>query len=421
MLLMEEIVISGGGRLAGSVSVSGAKNAVLKHMVASILTPGDHTLRNVPEIADVDLMVEVLSHIGATCQRNGDTLTIRTPSDVVPEAPLELVRRFRASILVLGPLLARCGVAHVAFPGGDELGARPIDMHVDGLRRMGAEFSLEHGVLVGKADGRLRGTEIDLEFPSVGATENLMLAAVLAEGETRIHNAAREPEIQDLASLLTEMGGNVEGAGTATVRVWGVTELAPASHRVIPDRLEAGTYAAAAAITGGSVRVAECIPSDLRMELHKLDEAGCTVEREETAFTITGPPRPRAVDVATLPFPGFHTDMQPQMVSLLSIAEGTSIITENLYDARFRYVGELSRMGADITIEGQHAVVRGVERLSGCPVEAPDIRAGAALVLAGLRADGYTRVGAVHHIDRGYGDLVGKLQALGAEIERHVA
>ncbi|MFQ5966912.1 MAG: UDP-N-acetylglucosamine 1-carboxyvinyltransferase [Acidimicrobiia bacterium] len=415
---VHEIVVAGGRPIEGIVSVSGAKNAVLKHMVASVLAPGTHVLRNVPAIADVELMVEVLTYVGATCTTEGDVLTIVMPEVVRPEAPLDLVRRFRASILVLGPLLARCGVARVAFPGGDELGARPIDMHIDGLRRMGAMFSLAHGVLTGNVEGRLRGAEIDLEFPSVGATENLMLAAATTDGETLIHNAAREPEIQDLAKLLSEMGARIEGTGTATVRIEGVTELVPADHEVIPDRLEAGTYAAAAAITGGTVTVKDCVPADLRMELHKLAEAGCEISRGDDAFEVTGPNRPIAVDVATLPFPGFHTDMQPQMVSLLSVADGTSIITENLYDARFRYVGELARMGADITIEGQHAVVRGVERLSGCPVEAPDIRAGAALVLAGLRADGYTRVGEIHHIDRGYGDLVGKLRSLGAEVSR---
>ena len=415
---MYEIVVAGGRPLDGVVSVSGAKNAVLKHMVASVLAPGTHVLRNVPAIADVELMGEVLAHLGASCQHDGDVLTIEMPDVIRPEAPLDLVRRFRASILVLGPLLARCGLAEVAFPGGDELGSRPIDMHIDGLRRMGASFSLSHGVLVGNVDENLVGAEIDLEFPSVGATENLMLAAATAYGETLIHNAAREPEIQDLARLLTQMGAEIEGTGTATVRIDGVPELVPADHSVIPDRLEAGTYATAAAITGGTVTVKECVPSDLRMELHKLDEAGCVVTRGDDSLTITGPERPTAVDIANLPFPGFHTDMQPQMASLLSVAKGTSIITENLYDARFRYAGELARMGADITIEGQHAVVRGVDSLSGCPVDAPDIRAGAALVLAGLRAEGFTRVGEIHHIDRGYGDLVGKLRSLGAEIQR---
>jgi len=415
---MDRITIEGGARLEGAVSVGGAKNAVLKHMVASILAPGTHRLLNVPGIHDVHLMIEVLEHLGATCLLEGHELAIDMPEQVVPEAPLELVRKFRASILVLGPLLARVGIAHVAFPGGDELGSRPIDMHLEGLRRMGADFSLEHGVLTGRAGGRLQGAEIDLEFPSVGATENLMLAAVIAEGETVIHNAAREPEIKDLAKLLVEMGGEVEGAGSASIRLRGVRGLVSTSHRVIPDRLEAGTFAVAAAITSGTVTVKECVPGDLRMELYKLEATGCDLARGDDSFTISGPERPRAVDVATLPFPGFHTDMQPQMVALLSCADGTSIVTENLYDARFRYAGELARMGADIAIEGQHAVVRGVERLSGCPVEAPDIRAGAALVLAGLRAEGVTVVSEVHHIDRGYEDFVERLASLGASIHR---
>jgi UDP-N-acetylglucosamine 1-carboxyvinyltransferase len=306
----------------------------------------------------------------------------------------------------------------VAFPGGDDLGARPIDMHLDALRKMGADFGLQHGVLTGTVDGRLRGTTIDLDFPSVGATENVLMAAVLAEGTTVVNNAAREPEIQDICLQLVEMGAVIEGAGTASIVITGVDALTPSNHRVVPDRLEAGTYAVASAISGGDVVVEDCQPEHLRMELRKLEEAGCEIERLETSFRIAGPKRPRAVDFATLPFPGFHTDMQPQMVALLAIAEGTSIVTENLYDARFRYIGELARMGADITTEWQHAVIRGVPRLSGCPVLAFDIRAGAALVLAGLAADGYTTIGDVHHIDRGYDGFVPKLAALGADVAR---
>jgi UDP-N-acetylglucosamine 1-carboxyvinyltransferase len=415
---MDQIVVLGGRRLDGIVSVNGAKNAALKHMVAAILSPGTYRFRNMPGILDVELMGRVLAHIGAICRFEGHTLKIEMPEDIRPEAPLDLVRQFRASIVVLGPLLARCGTAFVAFPGGDELGARPIDMHLDGLRRMGASFELRHGVLIGNVDGRLRGAEIDLEFPSVGATENLMLAAAMADGESLIHNAAREPEIQDLAALLNEMGAGIEGAGTATIRVNGAYALAPTEHRVIPDRLEAGTYAVAAAITGGTVTIKECVPGDLRMELRKLEETGCEIHRGDDWFTVVGPERPVAVDIATLPFPGFHTDMQPQMVALLSVADGTSVITENLYDARFRYVGELARMGADISTEWQHAIVRGVEQLSGCPVVASDIRAGASLVLAGLRAEGTTNVSEIHHVDRGYEDFVGRLQSLGAQVER---
>jgi UDP-N-acetylglucosamine 1-carboxyvinyltransferase len=340
------------------------------------------------------------------------------PEQLNPEAPIELVRQMRASIVILGPLLARCGEARVALPGGDDLGARPIDMHLQGLEAMGVDFELVHGELVGRLEGRLKGTEVELPFPSVGATENLLFAGVLAEGETVIVNAAREPEIEDLITHLVEMGADIGGAGSSLVTIRGVDELQPVEHHAVPDRLEAGTYAAAAAITGGDVTVTGCAPEHLRMELVKLEEAGCDVERGQGWLRVRGPDRPAPVDFATLPFPGFHTDMHPQMVAILSVADGTSVITENLYDARFRYVGELARMGADITTEAQHAIIRGVERLSGCPVLAPDIRAGAALVLAGLRAEGTTEVGDAEHIDRGYEDLPGRLVELGARVER---
>lgn len=415
---MPEIVVQGGGALKGAVGVLGAKNAVLKEMAAALLAPGRHIFANVPRILDVELMADVLRHTGAQCSFDDHELAVVVPEEVRPEAPIALVRQMRASIVVLGPLLARCGYARVALPGGDDLGARPIDMHLGGLEQMGASFELIHGELVGQVDGRLRGAEVELPFPSVGATENLLLAGTLAEGETLIINAAREPEIVDLAVQLTEMGADIRGAGTAIIRVEGVDELRPANHRVVPDRLEAGTYAVAAAITGGEVTITGCVPDHLRMELQKLEETGCELERGEGWLRVGGPDRPRPVDFATLPYPGFHTDMHPQMVALLAVADGTSVITENLYDARFRYVGELLRMGADISTEWQHAVVRGVSHLSGCPVLAPDIRAGAALVLAGLRAEGTTIVGDVSHIDRGYEDFTNKLAALGASIER---
>ena len=414
----EQMVVTGGHRLSGRVAVLGAKNAVLKEMPAMLLASGRHRLDNVPGILDVDLMTQVLEHIGATVHLDGHALTVDVPDELLPEAPLELVRKMRASIVVLGPLLARTGRARVAFPGGDDLGARPIDMHLDSLRKMGATFDLEHGVLRGRVDGRLKGTTIDLEFPSVGATENVVLAGVCAEGETIVNNAAREPEIQDICAMLSGMGADIEGAGSASIHIKGVEKLHPAHHSVIPDRLEAGTYAVAGAITGGEVTVDACVPEHLRMELRKLEEAGCEVDRADTSFTIRGPERVKAVDFATLPFPGFHTDMQPQMVALLSTAQGTSVVTENLYDARFRYIGELARMGADITNEWQHAVIRGVDHLSGCPVLAFDIRAGAALVLAGLVADGYTTVSDIHHIDRGYEDFAGRLRAMGADVKR---
>jgi UDP-N-acetylglucosamine 1-carboxyvinyltransferase len=387
-------------------------------MVSALLAPGRHHLTNVPLILDVTLMCEVLEHTGCHVEQSDHELLVVVPEQLAAEAPIELVRQMRASIVVLGPLLARCGEARVALPGGDDLGARPIDMHLHGLEAMGVDFELVHGELVGRVDGHLKGTEVELPFPSVGATENMLFAGVLAEGETVIVNAAREPEIEDLISQLTAMGAQISGGGTSLVTIRGVGRLSPAKHHVVPDRLEAGTYAAAAAITGGDVTVTGCAPDHLRMELLKLEEAGCEVERGGDWLRVRGPERPTPVDFATLPFPGFHTDMHPQMVALLSVAGGTSVITENLYDSRFRYVGELARMGADITTEAQHAIIRGVENLSGCPVLAPDIRAGAALVLAGLRAEGTTEVGEAGHIDRGYEEFPERLRALGARIER---
>ena len=306
----------------------------------------------------------------------------------------------------------------MALPGGDDLGARPIDMHLSGLEAMGASFELVHGELVGRLDGRFHGAEVELPFPSVGATENLLFAGVMAEGETVIVNAAREPEIEDLISQLVSMGAEISGSGTSLVTIRGVESLAPVEHEVVPDRLEAGTYVFAGAITGGDVTVTGCQPDHLRMELRKLEEVGCGVERGDGWITVRGPEKPLPADFATLPFPGFHTDMHPQMVALLSVASGTSVITENLYDSRFRYIGELARMGADITTEAQHAIIRGVDNLSGCPVLAPDIRAGAALVLAGLRAEGITIINDSEHIDRGYEDFDGRLRTLGAKVER---
>ena len=400
------------------MAVLGAKNAILKHFVAALMAPGRHRLDNVPDIVDVRLMGEVIEHIGAECRFMGSTVEIDVPEDILPEAPIDLVRRMRASILVLGALLARCGEARVALPGGDDFGSRPIDMHLEGLEALGAEFDLVHGELIARAPSGLRGTEVPLDFPSVGATENLLFAGVMAVGTTVISNAAREPEIQDLAEFLGKMGAVIRGAGTSTIEVEGVGRLSPASHRAVPDRLEAGTYLVAGAITGGDVTVRDCVPEHLRMELRKLGEAGCEVSVGKDWIRVQGPPRPRAVDFATLPYPGFHTDMHPQMVALLAVASGTSVITENIYSARFRYVGELNRLGADVSLEGQHVIIRGVDGLSGCPVDACDIRAGAALVLAGLIADGSTIVTDAQHIDRGYSGFDQRLRDLGADVTR---
>lgn len=415
---MGQIIVEGGPSLHGTVGVLGAKNAVLKEMSSTLLAPGRHRLGNVPDILDVGLMAQVLEHVGCHIERADHDLLIVVPEELRPEAPLELVRQMRASIIVLGPLLARCGTARVALPGGDDLGARPIDFHLEGLEQMGASFELVHGELIGELSGRPTGAEIELPFPSVGATENILFTAVTAKGDTTLVNAAREPEIQDLVAQLQKMGADITGDGGAILHIRGVDELAPAEHDVVPDRLEAGTYAIAAAITAGDVTVTGCVPDDLRMELRKLEDCGSEVDRGDGWLRVRGPERPDAVDFATLPFPGFHTDMHPQMVALLTVADGTSVVTENIYDARYRYVGELTRMGADINVEWQHAIVRGVDQLSGCPVLAHDIRAGAAVVLAGLRAEGMTTVDEVHHIDRGYEDLVGRLAGLGAKVRR---
>ena len=416
--MASEIVVEGGVPLRGSVGVVGAKNAVLQQIISTLLCPGWHRLSNVPDIADVRALVMVLEHLGVKSEFTGRDLAMVVPERVSVEAPLELVRSMRASILLLGPLLARFGEAQIPLPGGDDLGARPVDMHLNGLRKMGAELELVHGVLVGKVAGGLTGAEMELPFPSVGATQNLMMAAAMARGDSAIINAAREPEIIDLGIQLKKMGAGLAGVGSPIIRIRGTRKLRPVAHRVLPDRIVAGTYAMAGAITGGEVSITGCEPSHLRMELAKLEAAGCEVERGEGWLRISGPDRLKAVDFATLPYPGFHTDLHPQMVSVLSVADGTSVITENLYDGRFGYVGGLARMGADIYTEWQHAVVRGVERLSGCPVMATDIRAGAALVIAGLAADGVTSIGGVEHIDRGYADLVTDLQGLGARVER---
>lgn len=415
---MDSIRVVGGNALSGEVTVHGAKNAALKHMVAMLLAPGQYRLDNVPGILDVDIMGEVLDHVGARCSRRGSVVEVDVPEKLNPEAPLELVRRMRASILILGALLARGGSARVALPGGDDFGSRPIGMHVEGLEQMGATFELRHGVLEASAPNGLSGTEIFLEFPSVGATENLLLAAVLAKGRTVIGNAAREPELADLASLLNSMGAKVDGAGTSTIEVVGVSSLSPANHTVVADRLVAGTYALAAAATGGSIEVNGCDPDFLRMELRKMEAAGCAVERGDQWFSVTGPVRPEAQDIATLPYPGFHTDMHPQMVAFLARANGTSLVTENVYAARFRYIGELNRMGADVHADGQHVVIRGVDALGGCEVDGCDIRAAAALTIAGLSADGETIVRDAEHIDRGYDRFVDTLRSLGADIDR---
>ena len=403
------------GPLSGTVGVTGAKNSVLKLMAASLLASGRFTIRNVPRIADVRWMGELLERMGATVAHDGDVLTIDVPDTITPEAPYELVERMRASIVVLGPLLGRFGEARVSVPGGDDFGHRPIDMHLKGLEDLGATFTISHGYIEGRAD-RLRGAGVLLEYPSVGVTENLLMAAVLARGTTVVDNAAREPEIADLAAFLNRMGSGITGAGTSTITVEGVDALHAVEHTVIPDRIEAATYLAAVGMVGGRITVEGARADHMDMLISKLREMGVKLESSPEGLTALAPDRLRSVDVATLPYPGVATDYQPLFMVLLAGADGVGIVTENVFGGRFRYIDELVRMGADIRAEGHHAVVRGVEALSGAPVRAPDIRAGAALVVAGLAADGETLIGGAHHVERGYQDLVGNLASLGADV-----
>ncbi|MDQ3766088.1 MAG: UDP-N-acetylglucosamine 1-carboxyvinyltransferase [Actinomycetota bacterium] len=401
--------------LQGEVTISGAKNSALKVMAAALMVPGEVVVERVPRITDVALMSEVLKRLGARVDRDGDSLWIDSSGDLLDETPYELVTMMRASIQVLGPLLARLGRARVALPGGDAIGSRPIDLHLKGFERMGAKFVSEHGYVEGVAE-RLSGANVLLEFPSVGATENLLMAAATAEGETTIENAAREPEIQDLAGFLNAAGARITGAGTPSIRIQGVTELQPVHHEIMPDRIEAGTFAIGAAATGGDVRLIGLRPEHIELPLQKLEEAGAEVRRYSDAVEVSMAGRPHAIDLVTLPFPGFPTDLQHPMMVLLAMAHGSSLLTENVFEARFVFVDELARMGSSIKVEGHHAVIRGVESLSSAPVEAPDIRAGAALVLAGLCAQGRTDVFDKGHIRRGYEDFDDKLRLLGAEI-----
>ncbi|MFM7410683.1 MAG: UDP-N-acetylglucosamine 1-carboxyvinyltransferase, partial [Actinomycetota bacterium] len=372
-------------------------------------------------IDDVVTMSDLLSAIGLRIDHDKAKgyLAITNPGGLSLVAPYDLVERIRASINVLGPLLGRFGEVRIALPGGDDFGSRPIDMHLNGLMQMGAEFTIRHGDVHAFAD-RLHGADITLDFPSVGATENLITAAVFAKGTTTIDNAAREPEIVDLCNMLVAMGASIEGSGSTTISIHGVERdaLRPTTHAVIPDRVQAATYIAAAAITGGEVLVRDAVPDHMEMLLRRFDDMGITVEPQHNGVLVVGPEKLKSIDVVTLPFPGVATDYKPLVVALLAVGDGVGIVTENLYPGRFRYVDELRRLGANIRTDGHHAIVRGVPRLSGAPVRAPDIRAGAALVLAGLVAEGETVVSDVHHIDRGYEDLVGHLASLGADIAR---
>src|SRR3954447_14192877 len=414
---MERFVVTGGARLAGEVAVAGAKNSVLKLMAASLLAVGRTRITAVPDILDVAIMSEVLRRLGCDVVRGDGSVTIDVPEQLGHEADYDLVRRMRASIAVLGPLVARCGEAKVALPGGDAIGSRGLDFHIAGLVKLGAHIESEHGYLIAKAP-RLSGAQVWLDFPSVGATENLLMAAVPAEGTTTIDNAAREPEIVDLCEFLVAMGARVDGIGTSTLIVDGVASLQPVEHETLPDRIVAGTWAMAAAITRGDVFVRNGRWGHLEIALDKLTTAGARVETAADGFRVRMDDRPRAVDVVTLPYPGFPTDLQPMVLTLNAVAAGTAMVTENVFEARWMFVNELARLGADVRTDGHHAVVRGKECLSGAPVTAHDIRAGAALVLAGLVADGVTEVTEVHHIDRGYQGFVDDLRGLGADVRR---
>lgn len=413
---MKSYLVTGRTRLEGDVPISGAKNSVLKIMAASLMVPGEVTLERVPNITDVHLMADVLRRLGAEVAFEGNTMRIDCSGELSEEAPYELVTKMRASIQVLGPLLARLGKARVAMPGGDAIGSRPIDLHLKGLERMGAIFRSEHGYVEAQVE-RLRGTRVLLEFPSVGATENLLMAAVTAEGRTVVDNAAREPEIQDLARFLRSCGASIEGEGTHTIEIEGVERLSPSSHTIIADRIEAGTYAIAAVASQGDVRLIECDPRLLELPLQKLEETGAEIKRGTDEVRISMSRRPSTLDLVTLPYPGFPTDLQPPMMVLLAHADGPSILTENVFEARFLFVDELNRMGSQIRVEGHHAVIKGVDRLSAAPVRAPDIRAGAALVLGAMCAEGTSEVFDVSHIERGYEDFERKLRDLGADLQ----
>ncbi|GAA1893083.1 UDP-N-acetylglucosamine 1-carboxyvinyltransferase [Lapillicoccus jejuensis] len=419
--MSERFRVVGGTRLVGRVPVVGAKNSALKLMAATLLAPGRSRLTNVPAIVDVTIMAELLRRLGTEVLYDAaaGTVEIDVPERIGHRADYELVRALRASICVLGPLVARMGEADVAVPGGDAIGSRGLDLHAMGLEALGAQVHVTHGYLVAHAPGGLRGADIRLEFPSVGATENVLMAAVLADGVTTLDNAAREPEIVDIATMLVGMGARIEGAGTSTLRIEGVPGLSPVEHRVVPDRIAAGSWAFAAATTRGDVEVVGGVVAHLGLPLELLAEAGCAVSVTPDGFRVVAPPgRPRPVDVATLPYPGFPTDLQPFALTHDAVADGSAMVTENLFEARFRTVQELARLGAQTRVDGHHVLLRGVPQLSGAPVEASDIRAGAALVVAGLVADGVTTVSGAHHVDRGYAGFELLLQGLGAQVTR---
>ena len=414
---MEKIVIEGGHRLEGTVAVSGAKNAALPILVSALLTEGWNTFHNVPDLRDIRTIKRLLIDLGAKVQTSGSMVKIDASGLNSYEAPYDLVRTMRASVLVLGPLLARLGRARVSLPGGCAIGARPINLHLKGLEELGALISLRHGYIEAQARS-LNGAEIDFDVVTVTGTENLMMAAVLAGGTTTLRNAAREPEVVALAEVLNRMGARITGAGTPVITITGVEALKPTSFTIIPDRIETGTFMVAAGVTGGNIKIVDCEPNHLRATIHKLQEAGITVEQEADGLRIVGTETISSVDVKTLPYPGFPTDMQAQFMVLMCLANGLSVISETIFENRFIHISELQRMGADITVSGTTAVVRGGRRLTGAPVMATDLRASASLILAGLAAQGTTEVSRVYHIDRGYECIEKKLAQLGGHLWR---
>lgn len=419
--MAEEIIVAReSAHVSGTIKVSGAKNSALKLIAAAILGQGASTIRNVPHITDIDIMIEVLESLGAHVERDGDVVVVDTTHVDKYVTPYELVSKMRASISVLGPLIGRFGRARVAMPGGCKIGARKIDMHLRVLEDLGVEFSNDHGYLNASSPHGLKAADVFLEFPSVGATENMMMASVTVPGTTVIDNAAREPEIVDLANMLNEMGAHVEGAGSPTITITGVAleDMHPCDHTTVGDRIEAGTFLTAGALLGGPITVEGIDPSFLRMAILKLQEMDCVVTTTDTSITVARTNPLRAADIQTLPHPGFPTDLQAQFLLLNALAEGNSVISENIFENRFMFASELIRMGADVTIDAHHALIQGVDQLQGAPVSSPDLRGGAALVIAGLVAEGETEIHDIYHIDRGYEDYVGKLQSLGADVER---
>lgn len=418
MASLDRFHVTGGAHLRGEVTVTGAKNSVLKLMAASLLATGKTTITNVPEIADVDIMSDLLTRLGCTVVHTGDQVTIDVPAIPGHRADYDLVRKMRASINVLGPLVARIGKAEVALPGGDAIGSRGLDFHIKGLTSLGANAHIEHGYVIAEAPTGLIGATVELDFPSVGATENIMTAAVLAKGVTKIDNSAREPDVVDLGEFLISMGAQIDGLGTPLITITGVASLKPTTHATIPDRIITGTWAFAAAMTKGDITIHGARAHDLELPLEKLASAGAIVTTTADGIRVRMDSRPRAIDVATLPYPGFPTDLLPMVIALNSIADGHSLVTENVFESRFMFVNELIRLGAQISVDGHHASIDGVPELSSAPVEATDIRAGAGLILAALVSEGETTIDQAFHVDRGYPNFAQQLVSLGAKVSR---